>query len=242
MLQRDKEGAKKAPEILKDQTNPTPKGSRSYSTSAVRRGQLMISPASKIADPSQYIFELPELPLPPHSNLKHRYPPIVDRVSRLIMRDGKLARAQSNVSRILNHLRTAPPPRINPARPLVPDAPPASHLPLNPVEYLTCAIDSIAPLIQMKSIKGMAGGGRTLPVPVPLAVWQRRRRAVMWILETVEKKRSRGSGHGMFATKIAEELIAIVEGRSSLWERRQTLHKLGTTARANVVKFTSRRK
>lgn len=73
-----------------------------------------------------------------------------------------------------------------------------------------------------------------LQVPVPIHKRQRRRTAVMWILNAASKKRSRGSGRTQFAHKVAEELVAIVEGRSGLWERRGSLHKQGVSARANM--------
>lgn len=139
-----------------------------------------------------------------------------------------------NTALILRHLQTASPPRIDPQRPLVPGAPPASHLPLNPVQYLMLAIESVAPLLRVKSLKGAAGGGRSLQVPVPLSQRQRRRQAVMWILDAAGKRRTRGSGHGGFAQKVAEELIAVAEGRSGCWERRSGIHKLGVGARANL--------
>ena len=109
---------------------------------------------------------------------------------------------------ILNHLRTAPPPTISPQRPLLPGAPPPSHLPLNPVLYLTLAIDSIAPLMRIRSQRGAAGGGVALQIPVPLGLRQRRRKAVEWILEAATKRRNAGSGKGGFAMRFATELIA----------------------------------
>lgn len=141
---------------------------------------------------------------------------------------------------ILNHLRTASPPTVNPERPLLPGAPPASHLPLNPILYLTLAIDSVAPLLRIRSQKGLAGGGAALQMPMPLALRQRRRQAVMWILDAASKKPTRGSGRGGFARKVAEELVAIVEGRSGVWERRSVIHKAAVGARANL-NFTRRR-
>jgi small subunit ribosomal protein S7 len=138
------------------------------------------------------------------------------------------------MSFILNHLRTAPPPNPNPARPLLPGTPPASHLPLNPILYLTVAIDSVAPLLRIRSQKGAAGGGAALQIPVPLGLRQRRRQAVQWILDAASKKKSRGSGRGQFAQRFAEELISVVEGKSSAWERRGLVHKTGTSARANL--------
>ena len=138
------------------------------------------------------------------------------------------------MSYILNYLRTAPPPVPNPARPLLPGAPPPSKLPLDPIQYLTLAIDSVAPLVRIRSLKGAAGGGAALQIPVPLGAKQRRRQAVQWILDAANKKKSRGSGRGMFAQRIADELISVVEGRSSAWERRLLIHKTGTSARANL--------
>lgn len=142
---------------------------------------------------------------------------------------------------ILNHLRTSPPPTTNPLRPLLPGSPPASHLPLNPILYLTLAIDSIAPLLRIRSQKGAAGGGAALQIPVPLGLRQRRRTAIQWILDSANKKQSRASGKFQFAQRFAEEVVSVVEGRSSVWEKRGLVHKTGTSARANLM-FGQRRK
>ena len=54
-------------------------------------------------------FGLPNLPLPSNTHLKHRYDPLVEQVTKLLMRHGKLSVAQrvgSSVSSvILRHLR-----------------------------------------------------------------------------------------------------------------------------------------
>ena len=142
---------------------------------------------------------------------------------------------------ILERLRTAAPPTANPKYPLIPGAPPTNHLPLNPILYLTLAIDSVAPLLRIRSQRGAAGGGVALQIPIPLNVRQRRRTAVMWILDTASKKRTVGSGRTMFAHKVADELIAIVEGRSAVWDRRNGVHKLGVAARSNLSFGTRRR-
>ena len=136
---------------------------------------------------------------------------------------------------VMNFLRTAPAPIYSPKFPLLPGTPPASHLPLNPVLYITIAIDSVAPLIKVRGIAGAAGGGRALEVPTPLALRQRRRTAFKWILDAVSKRPSTGSGRKQFPHRIAEEIIAVVEGRSGVWEKRKLVHKLGTAARANVT-------
>ena len=136
---------------------------------------------------------------------------------------------------ILNYLRTSPTPVPSPSRPLLPSAPPAHYLPLNPILYLSTAIDSVAPLVRIRQMRGAAGGGNALQLPMPLAIKQRRRIAVSWILDTINKRQSRGSGKKMFAHKFAEEIVAVVEGRSSVWEKRGGVHKVGTGARANVL-------
>ncbi|KAK0640883.1 ribosomal protein S7 domain-containing protein [Cercophora newfieldiana] len=185
-------------------------------------------------------FGVPALPIAPDMNHKRRYDTVVEQVTKLLMRDGKLAKAQRDMAMILNHLRSSPAPKINPAKPLIPGSPAPEQLPLDPVGYLTVAIDSVAPLIKIRKYAKLAGGGRALELPAPLHLRQRRRWAFGWILDVVNKKPSRGSGRGMFPTRVAEEIIAVVEGRSSVWEKRNEIHKKGTAVRANV--FSSRMK
>ena len=143
---------------------------------------------------------------------------------------------------VLNQLRTAPTPIINPKHPLLPSSPPAAHLPLNPTLYLTLAIDSVAPLLRIRSQRGAAGGGAALQLPVPLHVRQRRRQAIMWILDAASKRRFQGSGRGGFAQKVAEEIRAVIEGRSGVWDRRGGVHKLAIAARSNLSVSRGRRR
>ena len=56
----------------------------------------------------------------------------------------------------------------------------------------------------------------------------------MWILDTASKKKSKGSGKNMFAQRVADEVIAVVEGKSSVWDKRVLTHRTGVTARANI--------
>lgn len=238
--------------------NAKPSGSRSFSTFARRQeGDLSQSgpvdlDASMIPSTEQrdafaaeaettvpalgHKFPLPERPLGPNENHqdKYRYDSIVNQVTNLIMQDGKKAAAQRNMAHILTVLRTAPAPTYSATRSLLPGAPPSTHLPLNPVLYLTLAIDSIAPLLRLRSQRGAAGGGVALQIPVPLGIRQRRRQAMEWILDVVSKKKSRSSGRNTFAQRLAEEFISVVEGKSGVWTRRDAVHKLGTTARSNL--------
>lgn len=179
-------------------------------------------------------FGLPTLPLPPRSGRRYRDEPIVTQLTKLMMEDGKLARAQSWMAHILSVLRTNSPPVYSPTRQLLPGAPPASQLPLNPIAYLTLAIDSVAPLMRIRSQRGAAGGGVALQIPVPLGLRQRRRVAFQWVLDAASKKKSRGSGRMMFPQKVAEEIVSLVEGKSAVWQKRDQIHRAGTTARVNI--------
>ncbi|KAH7396818.1 ribosomal protein S7 domain-containing protein [Phaeosphaeria sp. MPI-PUGE-AT-0046c] len=245
IVKGDKEAQEKLPKVMKDKlkANATlPKGSRPYSTMATQTGSggldmglVDVQSISTAPAVPGLKFEMPSLPIPKDGHVKHRYDPVVEQVTNLLMRHGKKSVAQSNMALILQHLRTSPIPTINPAKPLLPGAPPPSHLPLNPILYLTLAIDSVAPLMRIRAQKGAAGGGVALQIPVPLGQRQRRRAAVEWIMSAASKRRNVGSGKGSFAQRIAQELIAVVEGRSGIWDRRNAIHKLGVAARANIV-------
>jgi small subunit ribosomal protein S7 len=263
ILEREKKTAEQAPQVMQESmkngqgaANAKPSGSRTFSTYARRQqGDLSQSvsafDASMIPSEEQratfaadttvptlgHKFPLPDRPLGPNENHqdKYRYDSIVNQVTNLIMQDGKKAAAQRNMAHILTVLRTAPPPTYSATRSLLPGAPPASHLPLNPVLYLTLAIDSIAPLLRLRSQRGAAGGGVALQIPVPLGLRQRRRQAMEWILDVVSKKKSRSSGRNTFSQRLAEEFISVVEGKSGVWTRRDAVHKLGTTARSNLT-------
>ncbi|KAL2842766.1 ribosomal protein S7 domain-containing protein [Aspergillus pseudoustus] len=256
ILSRDKEAAKHAPKVFQDQIRKAQSGSRSFSTSA-RRGQLEEQkpsggvPAGSKADDAAHAafvqsmitqvtedaaaakqelapglkFPAPET-LPRTENYRSRYEPLLEQFTKLIMRDGKLGIAEKNMYAVLDHLRTSPPPNINPRRPLLTDLP-APQLPLNPVKYLTIIVDSVAPLIKNKPMKGLVGGGASVPVPVPLVERQRRRAAIKWIIDASDKRRDT-----KFAQRLANELVAVAEGRGGVWDKRDLVYKVGIQGRA----------
>jgi small subunit ribosomal protein S7 len=125
-------------------------------------------------------------------------------------------------------LRTKPAPISNPRTPIIPTAPPLSSLPSNPIAYIQTAIDSVAPLLRIRSVK--ASGGFRESIPNPLSLKQRRRKAVTWIVDAADKKKARMS----LAERLADEIVAVVEGKSSAWEKRTQVHKTAVAARANV--------
>ena len=132
---------------------------------------------------------------------------------------------------ILNILRSAPTPQgsmLGNGRELVSTVPHAA-LPLSPVQYLTAAIDSVAPLIKIRQQRGVLGGGASMQIPIPLGVRQRRRAAIKWILSSAEKRKE-----PKVADRVAKEIMNVAEGRSGAWDRRGLIHKQGISARANV--------
>jgi len=242
VIKRDPQAMKHAPSVLKDPT-ATPGSKRKYSTltgfgdGAAGIGRPTDIPPVQVDDvdinpqpvlPEGAKYPLPNLPLPPTSILRKRYSPVVEQVTSLIMRDGKKATAHAVMTEVLAILRTKSAPVSNTRTPIIPTAPPLASLPSDPIAYLQTAIDSVAPLLRIKSVKG--SGGFRESVPSPMFLQQRRRKAVMWIIEAADKKKARMS----LAERLAEEIVAVVEGKSSAWEKRQQVHKTAVASRANV--------
>ena len=53
----------------------------------------------------------------------------------------------------------------------------------------------------------------------------------MWILNAANSRKER---YG-FVERVADEIVAVVEGRSNAWERRLQVHRTAVGARANVI-------
>jgi small subunit ribosomal protein S7 len=87
----------------------------------------------------------------------------------------------------------------------------------------------VAPLFRIRQQKGIAGGGAAVQIPHPLTLRQRRRTAIQWILDASAKRRE-----VVFAQRVASEVVAVAEGRSGVWEKRDQLHKIGIAGRANL--------
>ncbi|KAJ5085947.1 hypothetical protein N7532_010718 [Penicillium argentinense] len=180
ILSRDKEAMKHMPKVMQDQFK---KNKRSFSTSARSHTPDMHSSqandeasAAMLASMIQGVEEqaserIPGLkfgkPEAPRGtiNFRKRYDTMQDQFTKMLMQDGKLARAQKQ--------------------------------------------------------KGIAGGGTAVQVPHPLTLRQRRRTAIKWIIDGSEKRRDAQLAH-----RVANELIAIAEGRSGVWDRRDGQHKI----------------
>ncbi|BGP41342.1 hypothetical protein JCM10449v2_005319 [Rhodotorula kratochvilovae] len=129
-------------------------------------------------------------------------------LARLIMRDGKLARAHSFLDVMLQdlHLATGSPP-----------------LPL-----LARAIDIAGPSIRMV---GRRKGTKVMQTPQPLTHKQRRRQAWKWIVDASDKRQGAEKD---FGKRLALEVLAVLNGQSEALKRVASTHTLGVTGRANV--------
>lgn len=129
---------------------------------------------------------------------------------------------------LLALLRTKPVPKLNPMIPIIPSAPPPASLPGDPVAFMQTAIDSVAPL--MKIISQKASGGFREQVPMPIGLRARRRTAITWIIQAADKRKAKMG----LAERLADEILAVMEGRSTAWDKRLQVHRTGTAGRANV--------
>lgn len=94
-------------DALKSKANSPPKGSRSYSTTTtpiggngggngggLDMGLVGFNPPFTTPETPGLKFGMPTLPLPKDGHVKHRYDPVVDQVTNLLMRHGKKSIAQ----------------------------------------------------------------------------------------------------------------------------------------------------
>jgi small subunit ribosomal protein S7 len=116
VVKGDKKAQESLPKVMKDALNAAkkPSDSRSYSTSAIRRQDLVTEtgsesvdstiisagtsligePTTKEAVKAGVKFGLPSLPLPADYNLHHRYDPVIEQFTGLLIRHGKKGIAQ----------------------------------------------------------------------------------------------------------------------------------------------------
>ncbi|KDN38952.1 ribosomal protein S7 [Tilletiaria anomala UBC 951] len=132
--------------------------------------------------------------------------PLLATIVGLLTKDGKKAKAMRQVSDVLGHLMRA----TN----------------SSPLPILSAAIELASPLVRMQSSKS---GGKQVQVPLPLNEKQRTRRAIVSILEASKKR-----GDAELSARVAREVIAVVEGNSSVLQRKEEIHKVALANRANA--------
>ncbi|KAI8808447.1 ribosomal protein S7 domain-containing protein [Cladochytrium replicatum] len=98
----------------------------------------------------------------------------------------------------------------------------------DPRRILEEAIERAAPLVKIVSHKK---GAKAIQTPRPLFSRQRRRTAILWILDAAKAK----GGKTPFGARLGKELIAVMKGESSVLAKKHQLHKIALANRSNIV-------
>ncbi|KAI9297970.1 ribosomal protein S7, partial [Neoconidiobolus thromboides FSU 785] len=97
----------------------------------------------------------------------------------------------------------------------------------DPYLVLTSAVEKASPLMKTKSSKV---GSKTVQVPRAISQRKRNRIGINWILTAAMKRKNRSASE-----KFANELIAIMNGESSVLAKKLELHKLILANRSNAI-------
>ncbi|CDH54357.1 30s ribosomal protein s7p s5e [Lichtheimia corymbifera JMRC:FSU:9682] len=132
---------------------------------------------------------------------------LVSQLVNTIMRDGKKARAQRLVSDSMLELKK---------KPGITD----------PYQTLSEAVETASPLMKLTTTKK---GSKALHVPTPLRLRQRRRRAIVWMLDSASKRSEK-----TFEQRFASEVFDVIEGTSPTLQKKAQVHKQALANRANA--------
>ena len=94
----------------------------------------------------------------------------------------------------------------------------------DPLEVFEKALDSIAPMVEVKSRRV---GGATYQVPVEVRAERRNALAMRWLVE-----HSRSRGEKSMALRLAGEIADAAEGRGSAVKKREDVHRMAEANRA----------
>ncbi|KAJ2344583.1 hypothetical protein IWW50_005869 [Coemansia erecta] len=155
---------------------------------------------------------VPEPVIALDEHVRLRSDPLLSQLVNMIMRDGKKARAERMVQTALLDIR--------------------QHTNSDPYRVLSDALNLASPLMDTKSARQ---GSKVVQVPRALSLRQRRRRAIVWILDAVDRRKER-----CFSMRLSGELQAIVNGSSGILEKKLMLHK-AVLANRSFIRTKERR-
>ena len=95
---------------------------------------------------------------------------------------------------------------------------------VNEVEVFEKALESISPMVEVKSRRV---GGATYQVPVEVRPERRQSLGMRWVIEAARKRKESTMGD-----KLAAELMEAVEGRGSAVKKREDTHKMAEANKA----------
>ncbi|KAF9433858.1 hypothetical protein BGZ76_008885 [Entomortierella beljakovae] len=146
-------------------------------------------------------------PVPPEQARSLEANPILKQLVNTVMKDGKKARAQRFVADALLEIR--------------------SRTQSDPYQVVLDGLELASPILKLTALKK---GSKVLQVPCPMTERQRRRKAIVWILEASDKRK----GEKMFKDRLASEFLAVVNGNSGALLKKNQQHKMALANRANA--------
>ncbi|KAJ3028240.1 UNVERIFIED_CONTAM: hypothetical protein HDU68_002108 [Siphonaria sp. JEL0065] len=135
--------------------------------------------------------------------------PLVSALVNNVMRHGKKATARRIVSDALKHVASSADKQ-------------------DPHAILSAAVEKVEPLFKVVGVKK---GAKSLLTPKPLTERQRRRTAIVWILDAANARNQKDPA----GIRIGKELLAILSDESSTIQKRLNVHKTALQNRSNVV-------
>ncbi|KAG0249528.1 hypothetical protein BG011_009210 [Mortierella polycephala] len=158
-------------------------------------------------EPTQSEFVEP-IPLAPEQARSLTVNPILTQFINTIMKDGKKARAEKFVADAMLEIRR--------------------RTQSDPYQVTLDAIELASPILKLTAVKK---GSKVLQVPTPMTERQRRRKAIVWIVEASDK---RSKAEKEFKNRLASEILAVVNGNSGALVKKSQLHKMALANRANA--------
>ncbi|KAJ3258312.1 hypothetical protein HDU77_002374 [Chytriomyces hyalinus] len=98
----------------------------------------------------------------------------------------------------------------------------------NPTTVLAAAVEKVEPLFKMVGVKR---GAKSIQTPTPLTERQRRRTAIIWIIEAAQARNKRDPA----GIRIGKEVMAVLNDDSAAIQKRNQIHKSSLVNRSNVT-------
>jgi ribosomal protein S7 len=132
--------------------------------------------------------------------------PVISQLVNIIMRHGKKATARRFLADAMAEIRRQ------------------THN--DPYSITKAAIEKVSPLVSHMSYKK---GSKVTLIPKALSERQRRHKGIRWILDASDKRSGK-----CFSIRLANEILAVINGDSAALKKKEQLHKLALANRANL--------
>ncbi|KAG0055721.1 hypothetical protein BGZ83_007593 [Gryganskiella cystojenkinii] len=189
--------------------NPTSASATSTETPAAATKAEASATEAAVEEESNNQSQFAEfIPVTPEQARSLTENPILSQLVNTIMKDGKKARAQRFVADALLEIR--------------------KRTQSDPYHVVLDALELTSPILKLTAIKK---GSKVLQVPTPMTERQRRRKAIVWILEASDKRKR---SEKEMKDRLASEFLAVVNGNSGALVKKNQQHKMALANRANA--------